>query len=102
MAMASSLRRRVPHVLLRVLGEGDVGVLIVEGAVLGQDVLLVVPLQALPQLHVGHRVTALRVRDHLSASKKEGKGNFHLGLRRHRSKDGAPKHLVQTQKILLV
>ena len=39
--------------------------LVVEGAVLGQDVLLVVALQALPQLHVRHGVAALRVRDHL-------------------------------------
>ena len=65
----SSLRRRVPHVLLRVLGEGDVGVLVVEGAVLGQDVLLVVPLEALAQLHVGDGVATLRVGDHLSINK---------------------------------
>ena len=53
------LGRGVLDVLFRVLAEVDVDILFVEAVVLGQDVLLVVPLQGLPQLDVGDGVALL-------------------------------------------
>jgi hypothetical protein len=57
------LSRAVLNIFVRALREGDIGVLVVEAVVLGQDVLLVVPLQGLPQLHVGDGVALLGVGD---------------------------------------
>jgi hypothetical protein len=59
------LSRAVLDIFIRALGEGDIGVLVVEAVVLGQDVLLVVPLKGLPQLHVGDGVALLGVGDFL-------------------------------------
>lgn len=53
------LGRRVLDVLLGALGEGHVGVLVVEAVVLGEDVLLVVTLQRLAQLHIGDGIAFL-------------------------------------------
>jgi len=60
---ARDLRRRVLDVLVRALGKGHIGVFVVEAVVFGQDVLLVVPLQGLPQLHVWDGVALLRIGD---------------------------------------
>ena len=53
------LGRCVLDVLVRALCEGHVGVLVVEAVVLGQDVLLVVPLQAFAKFNVWKEVLAL-------------------------------------------
>ncbi len=93
--ISSHLRRRVLDVLLRVLAEVHVGVLVVEGAVLWQDVLLieaknyyivsnktspnrigrlshfVVPPEALSQLHVRDGVAPLGQSNVLHFLRKE-------------------------------
>ncbi len=49
------LGRRVLNVLGRILGEEDVGILLVEAVVLRADVLLVVSLQALAKFDICRR-----------------------------------------------
>ena len=67
------LGRCVLDVLVRALCEGHVGVLVVEAVVLGQDVLLVVPLQRLPQLDIWDGVALLCVGYLLHFLVKSGK-----------------------------
>ena len=64
--------RAVPDVLVRALAELNVDVLVVEVVVLGEDVLLIVPLQRLSQLNVGDGVLLLGAGDVLDLPVEAG------------------------------
>ena len=66
------LCRAVADVLVRALAELHVDVLVVEVIVLGEDVLLVVPLQRLSQLHVWDGVLLLGAGDVLDLPVEAG------------------------------